>query len=340
MGSPLRMGEGGPSHIAALEFRGEKVRCVERPSELLSQRQQTPMMPLGDEPAGPALLFGRLPFRDARSMGTEVPRHLSWAAEGFDDARCWFHASRCSDYRNAYQGWVVKMATAQLSGFSYYPTQLGTELMIERWDLWVASALEASGMSQAALADAVARITRTPMDRSKINKIVLGKRDVSASEMLAIAQITGVEIPDYVRAPAPTIAVAGKVGAGAKVPLTDPYSKGDGIYQVECPPQLSPHGVVAVEVEGDSMAPMYQPGHVLFFSRNSHEGVLAEDVGFPCIVECEDGNAWVKLVKRGDEPGLFHLISLNPTAETMHNQRIKWAARVKLALPAEFVVRS
>lgn len=212
--------------------------------------------------------------------------------------------------------------------------------MTERWDLWVAAALEASDMSQAALADAVARVTRTPMDRSKINKIVLGKRDVSASEMLAIAQITGAEIPDYQPKGRPSVAVAGKVGAGAKVPLSDPYPKGDGLYHVECPPQLSPHGIVAVEVEGDSMAPMYQPGHVLFFSRNSHEGVLAEDLGYPCVVECEDGNAWVKLVKRGDEPGLFHLISLNPTADTMHNQRIKWAARVKLALPGEFVVRA
>ena len=211
--------------------------------------------------------------------------------------------------------------------------------MAERWDLWVVQALEASGLSQAALADEVARITRTPMDRSKINKIVLGKRDVSASEMLAIAQVTGVEIPDYAKPGRPLVAVAGRVGAGARVPLTDSYEKGEGLFQVECPPQLSPHGIVAVEVEGDSMAPMYQPGHVLFYSRATHEGIIDDDIGHPCVVECEDGNAWVKLVRRGEAPGLFHLISLNPSSETRHNQRIMWAARVKLALPGEFVVR-
>jgi hypothetical protein len=45
---------------------------------------------------------------------------------------------------------------------------------------------------------------------------------------------------------------------------------------------------------------------------------------------------WVKQVKRGSEPGLFHLISLNPGAETMWDVRLKWAAPVRFYLPAEF----
>ena len=188
---------------------------------------------------------------------------------------------------------------------------------------------EAAGLGHTAVRDIIIRKVRNPTFATLLKLAEVLRVDV--------AEIVGIE--RETKKPVERIAVAGKVGAGAKVPLSDPYPKGEGLYHVECPPQLSPHGVVAVEVEGDSMVPMYQPGHVLFFSRNSHEGVLSEDVGFPCVVECEDGNAWVKLVKRGDEPGLFHLISLNPTAETMHNQRIKWAARVKLALPAEFVVK-
>lgn len=141
----------------------------------------------------------------------------------------------------------------------------------------------------------------------------------------------------------PSIAVAGQVGAGAAVPLVDAYAKGDGLFRVAAPAQLlrhgPPRGIVAVEVEGDSMVPMYQPGDVLFYTRATHEGIPEEDIGRPCIVEDAEGNAWVKQVKRGDEPGLFHLISLNPTSETRHNQRIKWAARVRLALPAEMVER-
>ena len=63
----------------------------------------------------------------------------------------------------------------------------------------------------------------------------------------------------------PTISIAGKVGAGASVPVFDAYAKGDG-PQVICPPGLSPSGVVAVEVEGDSMEPVYSAGDLLFYS--------------------------------------------------------------------------
>lgn len=85
------------------------------------------------------------------------------------------------------------------------------------------------------------------------------------------------------------------------------------------------------------MAPMYQPGHVLFFSRSVHDGILEEDIGRPCVLEDSEGNGWVKLVKRGTEPNLFHLIALNPAAESSWDRSIKWAARVILALPAELV---
>lgn len=139
-----------------------------------------------------------------------------------------------------------------------------------------------------------------------------------------------------------SIAVAGRVGAGAQVPLFDHTADG-GLYHVAAPTQLlrkgEPRNVTAVEVEGDSMSPMYQPGDILFFARHTYAGIPDEDIGRPCVVEDADGMAWVKQVKRGTDPGLFHLISLNPDAETRHNVRIKWAARVMMVLPAEMVER-
>ena len=135
----------------------------------------------------------------------------------------------------------------------------------------------------------------------------------------------------------PTIAIAGKVGAGARVPLFDAYEKGDG-PQVECPPQLSPHGIVAVEIEGDSMEPVYAAGDLLFYSRDVI-GVPDDAIGAKCICEDVDGNAWVKQVRRGAEPGLFNLVSINPAAENQHGVRLKWAARVRLHLPADLAKR-
>lgn len=183
---------------------------------------------------------------------------------------------------------------------------------------------EAAGLGHTAVRDIILRKVRNPTFATLLR----------LSEVLSVDVAEIVGMPTQVKRP---IAVAGRVGAGARVPLADAYEKGDGLFHVACPPQLPARGIVAVEVEGDSMAPMYQPGHILFFSRATHEGVADEDVGLPCVIEDEEGNAWVKLLKRGTAPGLWNLISMNPSAESVWDQRIKWAARVKLALPVELV---
>jgi len=168
------------------------------------------------------------------------------------------------------------------------------------------------------------------------NGLETGKRRMNETYLEGIARVLRVPIADLIIEDRPSIAIAGKVGAGAKVPVFDAYEKGDG-PQVECPPGLSPHGIVAVEVVGDSMEPVYSAGDLLFYTRETHDGVPDEAIGHRCVCEDEDGMGWVKQIKPGDEPGLFHLISLNPGAITMWNKRLKWAARVRLHWPAELV---
>lgn len=199
---------------------------------------------------------------------------------------------------------------------------------------WLNDALSSAGLSQSGLAEALDRRLPKTVNRSTVNKMALGTRGISAEEMLLISEITGFPLPADAGAP-PTISIAGKVGAGAQVPVFDAYEKGDG-PQVECPPGIGPHGVVAVEVEGDSMEPVYSAGDLLFYSRNGHDSVPDEVIGHKCVCEDVDGMGWVKQVKAGDEPGLFHLLSLNPTGANMWNVRLKWAARVRLHWPAEF----
>ena len=160
---------------------------------------------------------------------------------------------------------------------------------------------------------------------------------------IKVAAAFGVSVEDFFAGnfsgkPA-SIAVAGLVGAGAQVELVDAYEKGDGLYRVACPPQLSPRGIVAVEVAGDSMAPIYRPGTVLFYSRDTL-GVPIEAIGRICVCECDKGKAWVKVIKNGSEEGKFSLISVNPEAAHMHGMRLKWAAPVRFDLPPEFVERA
>jgi phage repressor protein C with HTH and peptisase S24 domain len=181
----------------------------------------------------------------------------------------------------------------------------------------------AAGMSPTGVRDIITRKTKNP----------------TFANLLRISEVLEVDISEIIGGitrEVPTIAIAGKVGAGAKVPLFDAYEKGDG-PQVECPPGLSPHGLVAVEVEGDSMDPIYADGDLLFYSRDSHDGVPSDTIGHKCVAEDEDGMVWVKQVRQGSEPGLFHLISLNPYAANSLDIRLKWAARVRLHWPAELV---
>jgi phage repressor protein C with HTH and peptisase S24 domain len=166
------------------------------------------------------------------------------------------------------------------------------------------------------------------------NGLETGKRRMNETYLEGIASILRVPITHLIIEERPTIAIAGKVGAGAHVPVFDVYEKGDG-PQVEAPPGLPTSGIVAVEVTGDSMEPVYSAGDLLFYTRHTHEGVPDEMVGNRCVCEDEEGMGWVKQVKPGDEPGLFHLISLNPGATTMWNKRLKWAARVRLHWPAD-----
>jgi len=193
-------------------------------------------------------------------------------------------------------------------------------------------AMNASGLSMRKLAE------KAEVSYEQLKKINQGKtQSTNAEDALRIAAALGIPLESFMAGNfegRPTIAIAGKVGAGAQVPVFDAYEKGGG-PQIECPPGLSPHGVVGVEIEGDSMEPVYSAGDLLIYTRNGHDAVLSDDIGHRCVCEDEDGMGWVKQIKPGDEPGKFHLISLNPGANNMWNIRLKWAARVRLHWPAE-----
>ncbi|TFL16410.1 S24 family peptidase [Jannaschia formosa] len=123
------------------------------------------------------------------------------------------------------------------------------------------------------------------------------------------------------------VAVAGRVGAGDQVPLVDAFERGDGLYHVTRPPELLGRSVVAVEIEGESMLPTYGPGDVIFYAREA-DGVPSEALNRVCVCECDAGNGWLKIIRPGDGPRLFHLRSLNDTVPTMTNVTLRWAAPI------------
>lgn len=197
-------------------------------------------------------------------------------------------------------------------------------------DQWKMKPLSlAAGMGESAVRD----LFRNESSPKVANAVALAKA-VGRS----VDEIVQIGTEGMIEAVAASVAVAGRVGAGAQVDLVDAYEKGDGLFRVAVPDGVSPRGIVAVEVEGDSMVPIYQPGEILFYSRET-VGVPTEAIGRICVCEDDTGKAWVKVVRVGREEGTFSLISLNPEAENMHGVRLKWAAPVKINLPPEYVQR-
>lgn len=212
----------------------------------------------------------------------------------------------------------------------YYPD------MTETFSNALQIALSSSGRSLRWIADTAG------VSYEQLKKVKQGKtQSTNVDDAQKVAAALGMTLDQFLSgrtSAVSTISIAGKVGAGASVPVFDAYEKGDG-PQVECPPQLSPRGVVAVEIVGDSMEPIYSAGDLLFYTREASEGVPSDAIGHRCVCEDANGMGWVKQVRAGSEPGLFNLISLNPGADNQHDVELKWAARVRMHLPAEMARR-
>lgn len=196
-------------------------------------------------------------------------------------------------------------------------------------------ALKATGRSLLSVA------TTSGVNYDQLKSLKQGKSQTTNSDdAMLVAEAFGVTLDDFyagrVGAQASAVPIVGHVGAGAEVDLFDAFEKGDGHYRIACPPQLSPKSMVAVEVVGDSMAPVYLPGAILFYTRSAL-GVPAEAIGQICVCEDDAGHAWVKQVRTGREEDTFTLVSMNPEHDHRHGVRLNWAAPVRFSLPPEFV---
>ncbi|WP_406870256.1 helix-turn-helix domain-containing protein [Thioclava sp. 'Guangxiensis'] len=194
----------------------------------------------------------------------------------------------------------------------------------------IKSALEKRNMSQQQLADAI------DVGKGYLSEIVNGKKKPSFDVLVRILEALDADISE-IATTRPPIAVPGYAGAGDEVSLVDDYVKGNGMYKIQCPPQISPKGIVAVEIRGDSMEPAYSSGDIVLFSRDTHDGVPTEAIGRKVIAETSDGMIWLKYMKEGTEAGTFSLLSLNPTGRNLHNVHLKWAAPVRFHIPKDLV---
>lgn len=87
------------------------------------------------------------------------------------------------------------------------------------------------------------------------------------------------------------------------------------------------------EVRGTSMIPAYRPGDRLVCLK--HRGVEIERcVGLDCVLMTDEGEGYLKVLRRGSREGLYTLESYNRAYADIPDRRIAWAA------PVEWIKRS
>lgn len=123
-----------------------------------------------------------------------------------------------------------------------------------------------------------------------------------------------------------SVAVVGYANAGAVVVL---YGEGQGPLEFVDPPPGSKSSTVAVKVDGTSLGPAFDRSYVFYDDVRSP--VTPDLHNRLCVVGLPDGAMLVKILKPAPD-GRFHLIS-NGVEETMFDQEVAWAARVKDVRP-------
>jgi len=124
--------------------------------------------------------------------------------------------------------------------------------------------------------------------------------------------------------PGNLIPVVGRIGAGAEIQPEFEQVPPEGLYEIEVPFPI-PAEAIALQVEGDSMWPRYDPGDVIICWRQGND--VQEVVGWEAAVKTADGKRYLKRIHRGAASGTFDLESHN--AAPIRGVRIDWAAEIK-----------
>ncbi|WP_290778135.1 S24 family peptidase [Hoeflea sp.] len=90
--------------------------------------------------------------------------------------------------------------------------------------------------------------------------------------------------------------------------------------------------IFALKVRGASMLPVYEDGDLLYvYKDDPARANVGRLIGRKCVVTLEDGDAYVKTLRRPDsgESGVWNLESLNPAWPMMANRRVIEALPVR-----------
>jgi len=187
--------------------------------------------------------------------------------------------------------------------------------------------LSASGLARLAGLDA------TTFNKSKRETPDGRKRWPSTESLAKILEATGSELDEFLslvagadgrRSPANLVPLIGFAQAGGGGYFDDGgFPAGDGWEQVAFP-QIKDENVYALEVTGDSMAPVYRDGDIIIVGPNA--GIRRGD---RVVVKTTDGEVLAKVLQR-QTANTVELASFNPDHDTrvVALDKVDWMARI------------
>ncbi|WP_208430600.1 S24 family peptidase [Methyloligella halotolerans] len=184
-------------------------------------------------------------------------------------------------------------------------------------------------LSTSALAKS-AGLDATSFNRSKRTTAAGRPRWPTTESISKVLHATGADLEEFIAL------LSGEPRAGRPIPLVGLTQAGAGGFFDDggfpagsgwdevTPPGLNDESAYALEVAGDSMAPLYRPGDVLIVSP-----AAAIRRGDRLVVKTTDGEVMAKiLVRRG--PKTLELASFNPAHSDLvfPLKRIEWMHRI------------
>lgn len=124
------------------------------------------------------------------------------------------------------------------------------------------------------------------------------------------------------------VPIVGRVGADTEGTIV--YTTADETDElVPIAPGGTP-GAVALKVVGHSMGDWAPDGSLIYF-ENQKTPPSADMIGYPCVVETDDGRVLLKRLLKGSRSGVYDLESrMGPT---LSDVRLRWAAEVTAVIP-------
>ncbi len=136
------------------------------------------------------------------------------------------------------------------------------------------------------------------VSRSQFIKLERGERRLTADYINQAAEAFGVRPADVIDDPEDSIIpLMGYIGAGAEIMPEFEQVPPEGLDQIHVPFPL-PAEMIALEVRGDSMLPVYKEGHVIVVYKDQKKP-LSAFYGEEAAVRTGDGRRFLKTIMRG-----------------------------------------